>query len=491
MVTRDGRPLTDKPRKRVGTNALSNLAGYAFLTLIAVICTPFFIRIIGEARFGLLALVWLLFGYFGIFDFGLSRATANRLAKERSTATRAKVFWTALASNLALGICGGLIFLLLSKQLLAFYIKIPDALSNEIDRGLPFVALLIPLATMNGVFVAALEASEQFFKLNVLQVIGSAIFQVLPLLAVALIEPRVDIAIIASAIGRAAAVLLTAIGALRVIGLSHVFRFDRGIGGQLLRYGGWVAVFSVMAPLIVTIDQFIIGATIGVQAVAYYSIAYSVAGRANVIPQSLSRALFPRLSQHTPEQARTLTTNALALLANTTAGLYAAAIFLSRPALELWLGKEFAANAAPVMEILFLGVWLNGLAYAPFAMTQAQGRPDLVAKISLLEFLPYLAALWLLIASFGLRGAAIAWALRSGIDAIIQYKVAGLRLEGLGTLAASIALMLTTLVVVQTANAGLAVNLCLAAACLALAAFQMMRHPTLRSYVTNTLKALR
>lgn len=485
--------LSKKPPRRVGANALSNLTGYAFLTLIALVCTPLFIRIIGEARYGVLALIWLLFGYFGIFDFGLSRATANRLAKTKdaSPAERAKVFWTALLSNLALGVLGALIFFLVSKQLLSYYIKIPDALSSEIDRGLPFIALLIPLATVNGVFAATLEASEQFFKLNVLQVIGSAIFQVLPLAAVILLEPRVDIAIIASAIGRAAAVLLTASAALQIVGFSHALRPDGHIAGQLFRYGGWVAVFSVMAPLIVTIDQFIIGATIGVQAVAYYSVAYSVAGRANIIPLSLSRALFPRLSRHTREQAQTMATNALALLASTTAGMYAAAIFLSRPALEIWIGKDFAANAAPVMEIMFVGIWLNGLAYVPFSMTQAQGRPDLVAKISLLEFLPYLATLLLLISSFGLRGAAVAAALRSGVDAAIQYKAAGLRLEGLGKLAGSLALLLGVLAIVQMNSIGTVMALCFAAAGLALSAFQMMRHPTLRSYAANMIKSTR
>ena len=485
--------MTKKPQRRVGANALSNLTGYAFLTLIALICTPFFIRIIGEARYGILALIWLLFGYFGIFDFGLSRATANSLAKAKdaSRTRRAAIFWTALLSNLGLGICGGFLFLLLSKQLLSYYIKIPDALSIEIDHGLPFIALLIPLATMNGVFVAALEASEQFFKLNVLQVIGSTIFQVMPLLAVAFIEPRVDIAIIASVIGRAAAVLLTAIAALQIVGLSHFLRMDQRIAGQLFRYGGWVALVSIIGPLIATIDQFVIGAMIGVQAVAYYSVSYSVAGRANIIPLSLSRALFPRLSQHTREQAKNLTTNALGLLANTTAGMYAAAIFLSRPALEIWIGKEFAANAAPVMEILFLGIWLNGLAYIPFAMTQAQGRPDLVAKISLLEFLPYLATLWLLISAFGLRGAALAWAVRSGIDTVLQYKAAGLSLEGLAKLGGGLALLIAALAIVQIGNVGLLVALCLAMACLGLSMIQMLRHPTLRSYAIGLIRKLR
>jgi len=292
---------------------------------VAIICTPLYIRIIGEARYGILALVWLLFGYFGLFEFGLSRATSNRLAKAKdaSREERAAVFWTALLCNLGLGICGGLVFLLVGKQLMSFYIKVPDALTIEINHGLPWIALLIPLATMNGVFVAALEASERFIKLNILQIIGSTIFQVLPLVAVAMIAPRIDTAIVATVIGRSIAIVMIAVSALWIIGWSHVMRTDRRIAGQLFRYGGWVTIGSIIAPLVVTVDQFVIGAMIGIQTVAYYSVSYSVTGRTVIIPLSLSRALFPRLSQHAPEKARNLTVSAITFLANTTAGLYA------------------------------------------------------------------------------------------------------------------------------------------------------------------------
>lgn len=480
-------------KKRIGANALSNLVGAILLTLVVVICTPVYIHIIGEARFGILALVWLLFGYFGLFDLGLSRATANKLAKAKddSPTKRSTIFWTALWSNLALGICGAFIFLLVSKQLLSFYIKVPDAFTSEIDRGLPWIALLIPLLTINGVFVATLEASEEFIKLNILQITGSTIFQVLPLVGVVLIAPRIDVAILASAIGRAIAMFLTAVFSLRIIGFSNFYRIDLLIARQLFGYGGWVAVCSVVAPLLTTLDQFFIGTMISATAVAFYSVAYSIAGRANVIPLSLARALFPRLSQHNQEEAKALTMSSLKLLVLPTVLMYAGGILLSKIALQLWLGVDFAAQSVPVLQILLVGAWINGLAFIPYAMTQAQGRPDLVAKISLLEFIPYLIVLIGMISFAGLRGAAIAWTIRAAVDTVLQFKIARLPIKELTHVAFGFIFLIATAVIVETTNINVLLSLGLAAALFIASSIQMLLNPKVQNYVLAFAKILK
>jgi O-antigen/teichoic acid export membrane protein len=485
--------LSERPKPRAGANAISNLAGYVLITLVTIACTPFYIRYVGNARYGMIALVWLLFSYFGIFDLGISRATTNQLAKLRdgSSAERATFFWTALFSNLALGICGALLFRLISKQLLSYYIKVPDDLVVEIDRALPWAALLIPLTIANSVFVATLEASERFFKLNVLQTIGSATYQLLTLAAVASIAPRIDVAIIAGTIGRLVTILLIAISAVQIIGVSHFARFNGQVAAKLFRYGGWVALAGIIGPFLTSIDQFVIGSMIGAQAVAYYSVSSSAASRANIIPVSLSRALFPRLSQHKLEDAKDLTMTAMAIVANTTAGLYSGAILLASPAFQLWLGEEFGSQAGPLAEILVVGMWFIGIAYFPFVMLQAQGRPDLPTKINLAETIPYFTVLWILITLYGLRGAAIAWAMRAAADTFLQFIVAGFRFGELKRFAGGFLLVIAATVIAQTTSLPVATTLVLAAICLLISAVQILRHPTLRSYAFEFLRKLR
>jgi len=92
--------------------------------------------------------------------------------------------------------------------------------------------------------------------------------------------------------------------------------------------------------------------------------------------------------------------------------------------LTLWLGADFAQHSFRVLQWLALGVLLNSLAQIPFALVQGAGRPDLTAKLHLVELPVYLLALWWLISAHGIVGAAIAWTARVGMDAIVLFGMA-------------------------------------------------------------------
>ncbi len=480
-------------KPRASANAISNAVGYVLITLVTIVCTPYYIKFVGNTRYGVLALVWLLFAYFNIFDFGISRATQNQLAKARNSSSeeRARIFGTALLCNFILGVSGALLFFFISKKLMAYYIKVPDELTAEIDRGLPWIALLIPIWIMGGTFIATLEAFERFFRLNVLQTTGSAIYQITIVLAVAFIAPRIDVAIIAGTLGRVIWVLLTGISAIRLVGQADGLQIDRQVARRLFHYGSWVAGAAMLAPVLSTIDQFVVGSMISAQSVAFYSVASSASSKAKIIPESLARALFPRLSQYGLEMAKELTMKGMTFVGTTAAGLYAGAIFLAKPVFQLWLGREFGSEAAPIAEILFVSIWLIGLAWFPYAMSQSQGRPDLPTKINFIEAIPYLAILWLLISLFGMRGAAIAAVLRGGADTLLQSKAAGFRIRELKPLAGGLLLVIGAAILAQSIDLGIILSLGMAAACFLFAGIQLMRHPTVRSYAIGFLRKLK
>jgi O-antigen/teichoic acid export membrane protein len=56
-----------------------------------------------------------------------------------------------------------------------------------------------------------------------------------------------------------------------------------------------------------------------------------------------------------------------------------------------------------------------------FALIQGAGRPDLTAKLHLLELPFYLLGVYWLINTLGIKGAAIAWVARIGIDTVCLF----------------------------------------------------------------------
>ena len=112
--------------------------------------------------------------------------------------------------------------------------------------------------------------------------------------------------------------------------------------------------------------------------------------------------------------------------------------------MNLWMGPAFAVEAAPVLEVLLMGAWINGVAFIPHGMLQGQGRPDVVAKVHAFEIVPYVLLLWFMLSKFGILGAAIAWNVRVAIDAGILLKLAEYRARNLIGLVIGLGLMLAS-----------------------------------------------
>jgi O-antigen/teichoic acid export membrane protein len=194
----------------------------------------------------------------------------------------------------------------------------------------------------------------------------------------------------------------------------------------LFRYGGWVTVTAVIGPILASVDRLLIGWQIGLGAVAQYTVPYNLVTKLQILPASLVRTLFPRFSLLEWEEGVPIAREAVFGLAAITLPLTVVAVIVMRPFLSAWIGAGFAEVAAPVGEILLIGVWINSLAWVPLVMLQGQGRPAIVAKLHALELIPYVAILWIGVVWAGLPGAAWAWALRVAIDALLMFWASGL-----------------------------------------------------------------
>jgi O-antigen/teichoic acid export membrane protein len=408
----------------IKANFIINVAGPIVSIVVALITTPVYVSHIGLARFGLLAIIWRLLGYLGFLDLGLSRASANALAKLRDSALRgerAKVLVTAFWLNLSFGIAGGIIFYFTGIIFIEHLLTVPDVLRPEIETSFPWVAGVLPLALVSGLGFGALESRERFLATNVLQVAGTTAGLVVPLFCAVYISPSLSVVIPATVITRGLTVLLFLGFALKGEWPLSPRNFDWKQGKTLLSYGGWVSVTNLIGPLLASVDQLMIGSVLGVSAVAYYSVPMSLVVRSQLLAAALSRTLFPRLSRVTRDEAKGLTEKALVTLAYAYGAICAAAVVLIRPFLDLWMGKDFGAIAGPLGELLLIGAWINGFMFIFLAHLQGQGRPDIVAKLHALEIIPYVILLWFLMSHFGLLGAASAWNLMVTFEAAFLF----------------------------------------------------------------------
>ena len=419
--------MTDETISRIRRNSILNVLGGLAPILVALVTVPLYLDTIGVARYGVLALIWVLLGYMRVFDLGLGRATANRVAKlgDDRRDERAGVVWTALALNAGLGVLGGLALVGIGYPLIAYALDIPTALRDEAVDALPLLALCVPLLTVTAVLQGALEGRERFGTVNVVETAGLNLSQLLPLGLAAWIGPELPWLIGGALVAMTITTAAWFLACRRLVLAETRPSYDRTLVGGLARYGGWVTVTGLVSPLLEVIDRVIIGIVSGAVAVAAYAVSFGLASRILLVPHALIRAAFPRFSSLDADAARALAGDALRGLVAVLTPAIVLGLVVLEPFLELWLGDDLPQDAVLVGEILLVGVWLNGLAFIPYALLQAQGRPDVPAKFHVAELIPFLALLWILLETFGVEGAAAAWAIRAGADALLLGWAAG------------------------------------------------------------------
>jgi O-antigen/teichoic acid export membrane protein len=408
-------------------NTLYNLAGALGQLGIALITVPLYLARIGTARYGVLALVWILLGYFGLFDLGLSRATSNRVARLETAPDeeRGRVFWTAVLLNAALGLLGGVVLYAVARPLLGSWIAMPPTIRREALEALPWLIVAVPIATVTGVMTGALEGRRRFGAVNAAQLGGSLLFQVIPLVVAYTVGNGLEILIPVAVAARIVSAIPLVVLVVRGLPLNTSPRFEKSLVRPLLGYGAWVTVSGIVSPILTSIDRFVIGALRGASAITFYTVPAGLTTRASLLPGALARAIFPNFSSVSSTEAAALAEEAVRTFNAIMIPIVVFGLWALRPFLVLWLGGSFAHQAEAVGEILLLGIWINSLAFIPYALLQAQGRPDLTARFHLLEVIPFLAVLWGGLRLWGLPGAALAWDLRVTADAILLFLAAG------------------------------------------------------------------
>lgn len=474
----------------LGRNFLFTITGMMVPVAISLITIPLYIHHLGESRYGVLTIIWLLLGYFGFLDMGLSRASANALAKLRDGKAdeRALVLASSLSLNLGLGIVGGALIYFAGGYAFRSHFDLTPEIWAELSGVMIWVAAMLPVALLSGVAIGALEAQEKFLSVNILQTVGSAAGQIVPALCAVYLAPDLSLIIPVAFAVRLISGLAVFSHLLRSERLPF-YRFDSQWARNLLRYGAWVSVTNIVGPVLTSLDQFLVGMKLGTAAVTHYSVPMNLTSRIQIIAVALSRVVFPRLSAYERDAAIELAEKAVVALAYLFGAACIGALFLIGPFLALWISPEFAEITTPIAQTLMIGTWINGLAFISLSLLQGQGRPDLAAKMHLLELLPFIAILWLMIQQFGLPGAAAAWVLRVAVDALLLFHLSGLRVRRLLTvLPAGLAILAVQAIVMSQ----LVLSLPVAVACAVAAAGLLLLlgiaiDPTVRAFTRRVV----
>jgi O-antigen/teichoic acid export membrane protein len=417
--------MTDPESRTRGRTLVSgvawNAAGRGLPLLLALALTPVLVALMGIERWGLFTLALAMVGVFGMFDFGLGQAL-TRAISERIGAGRGEeapgLVGAALATLLGISLVMAAALWAVVPVLVERILNVPPALQAEAVAAMRVLTAAAPLVVVNAALWGVLAAYQRFRAANLVTMPVSLFYYLGPVLTLLVWDSLVGamLALVACRLANTLSYAWLLRGALP----GPVFRglrLRRAL--PLLRLGGWMTFAGMLTQALLYADRFLIGALVSLAAVAFYATPLDLVMRAWILPVAVAQALLPAMASAyatLPRQTTDLLRRGALLVM---ALVLPACLVLAggaREILLLWLGAEFAAGGARVLQILAVGVFFSCVAFAPAALLDAIGRPDVTARFVLVQALLFLPLSALLLLWQGIEGAAAAWALRAAVD---------------------------------------------------------------------------
>lgn len=460
-------PASDR---RLTANVVWNLLGEAAPFAIGIFAIPLLIRTLGLARFGVLTMLWSVITYFGVMDMGLGRALTKLIADDRARGERrdtAGLFWTGMGLLLAAGVIGaalvaGGLFLVHERQL-----GIAPELRREAFGAGYLLAAGFPIVVSSAGLRGTLAALQRFDLINLIELPAGALVFLAPVAVLPFSHSLMAITLALLAVRAVSwlGALYFCLAALPELVSGR--GFTRRLVGPLTSFGGWVMVSNVVGPLMIFSDRFVIALMLSASLVAFYTTPFEMLYRISIIPSAITAVLFPALAESailSPQRSAQLFEKGTRAILYLVFPLVLITTVFAERGLRLWLGADFAAHSASVARWLALAMFVNAAAWMAFASVQAMHRPDLTAKLHLVELPIYFAVLIALVARFGTLGAALAWMARVLADGLALLWIASqitpalrsaagviLRLTALGAIALGAAQLLPEHFFVQCA----------------------------------------
>lgn len=431
-------PLANGPRPiasrvdgvRLAKNTAFNLVGQVLPLLAGVALIPYIIRGLGPDRFGMLGIIWVVFGYFSLMDLGLGRATTKFLAEllvEGNGPKISEIVWGSLVLQLGLGVVGGGIIAALTPLLIDRVLKTPPSIVVETRTAFFIMASAMPVVLALNGLRAVLEGCQRFDITNLLRIPSSTLAFVIPAVAIVagLHLPGIVLWLAISRLGFAVAHGYHSFRLLPCLKTKPIIR-PKTLW-PLLSFGGWVTASNVINPILVSMDRFVIGSLLSVALVGFYTAPFEAVTRLWVIPVSLMTTVYPASSALGTARMRDLQ----ALYSRSFKYIFCALgpvslslVLFARPIIGAWLGPTYVEKSAIPLQFLAVGVFINSFAHVPYCFLQALGRPDAAAKLMVCELLPYGLLLWWMIGQHGIAGAAAAWSIRVAIEVALLAWIA-------------------------------------------------------------------
>ncbi len=420
---------------RLTRNISANVVANAWSTMLALVLTPVYLRLLGVESYGLIGFYLSWTAILGVLDTGIS-ATATReiawlMARPGEADTVPSLVRSLEVSYWAIILTLG-VALFIAVALVGpvwFHdTAIPPA---TISTALLLMVVSLVVQVPSGLYIAGLVGLQRQVEGSALVALFGTVRGAGAVLALWAVQPDIRVffawQIAASAL-QTGVMRATLVRAVRVEG--HPARFSLPLLRSVRRFAGGMSVVTALGLVLGQMDKMVLAPLVSLQAFGLYMVASTVASGLSRVAGPFLQAFGPRFTELVSLGDSTELVRHVRIASQLTYAILlppaAMLVFLSNAILFAWTGDVAVADgAAPLLAILTVGTLLTACSYPALSMLYSAGRTRPVIAVNVAVVAVMLPVLLLAVSRYGAVGAASCW-LACGFSLYAAYSVLGL-----------------------------------------------------------------
>ena len=396
-------------------NIALTFSGAGIPLIAAVLSIPTIRAYCSPDDFSALVICWTLIGYLGLLDLGISRAMtyfASLYKREKN-----EIGIGILAINGLL--LGTIIFIIICTASEIAQIFLKDTIVVDIR----LFVVLVGISIILNIFRGFIDGLEYFGTSALIKSITHASLFAIPIILIKIGFWSLNFTLTLYLLSRLFCLFIV-LFRLYIGNLHHhspkiiISQYHFKSIKTFIRYGSGTFISSIVGPLMVYGDRFVINLFLGPVALSSYFVIQEAITKTLILSSSIFTVYQPKFTMNGEEwvahnfRKLELKLTLLFLLFYSLVSIY------FHHLVSWWIGDSIE-NLQSLIFIFSIGLFFNSIAQMSNSVLLGFGRSEVVARIHIFELVIYIPILLLLLIKFGLIGAALAWAIRSFIDLIL------------------------------------------------------------------------
>ena len=400
-------------------NVLANYLGQGWRALMSLAFVPLYIHYLGIEAYGLIGIFVMLQAWLSLLDMGMKPALMREMARFTGGGLDLQSAWNLLRSVeiLAVGmaVLMGIGIWMASDWLASSWVQ-PDQLStDEVVKAFALMGLVIAVRFVENIYSSSVAGLQRQVLQNAVTSIMATLSGLGAVGVLVWVAPTIEAFFVWQGLVSLLTVLVF-IGVVYYILPSppNAARFSTSALRDIWQYAAGMLAITLLALLLTQVDKILLSRLLSLEAFGYYALAAAVASGLYVMTSPIGAAFFPRFTELVTRKDDVILREAYHLGSQMVTVLMGSAtliiIVFAERFLLLWTADPvLTGQVAPLMMVLALGSFLNGLMWIPYQMQLAHGWTSLTIKINTVAVVLLVPAILWLVPIYGAIAAAWVW----------------------------------------------------------------------------------